>query len=233
MGAGVPVKVRKINAKLVLQLRNQGLLRRAIESAQGMFRHGIQAVREGEVVLNDGYREMAVHYSAAVLPGRVRAPKDQAGVDGVLHPLFAEGLAPASRPRCLRGCDHGPDHPQHDPGRDGHLQHEGAHGSCQRVIRDGKRQWCRAMSSLVLSRTIGGAQSLKYSLPQLALNTLFHNAVRLPFNYYVRVFSNAYSVDPSFNGRIVEVTADLDIDRVTHGGSSSAPMSWPGPCAWC
>ena len=32
--------------------------------------------REGEVVLNDAYRELAGHYSAAVLPGRVRHPKD-------------------------------------------------------------------------------------------------------------------------------------------------------------
>ena len=31
---------------------------------------------EGEVVLNDAYRELAAHYSAAVLPGRVRKPKD-------------------------------------------------------------------------------------------------------------------------------------------------------------
>ena len=33
--------------------------------------------REGEVILNDAYREMAAHYSAAVLPGRVRHPKDK------------------------------------------------------------------------------------------------------------------------------------------------------------
>lgn len=32
--------------------------------------------REGEIVLNDAYREMAAHYRAAVLPGRIRAPKD-------------------------------------------------------------------------------------------------------------------------------------------------------------
>ena len=32
--------------------------------------------REGEIVLNDAYRELAAHYSAAVLPGRVRKPKD-------------------------------------------------------------------------------------------------------------------------------------------------------------
>ena len=36
--------------------------------------------REGEVVLNDAYREIAAHYSAAVLPGRVRRPKDKASV---------------------------------------------------------------------------------------------------------------------------------------------------------
>lgn len=36
----------------------------------------IKHPREGEVVLNDAYREMAAHYSAAVLPGRVKHPKD-------------------------------------------------------------------------------------------------------------------------------------------------------------
>ena len=36
----------------------------------------IKHPREGEIVLNDAYREMAAHYSAAVLPGRPRAPKD-------------------------------------------------------------------------------------------------------------------------------------------------------------
>ncbi|MBP2215982.1 IS21 family transposase [Arthrobacter sp. CAN_C5] len=40
--------------------------------------------KEGEVVLNDAYREMAAHYSAAVLPGRVRAPKDKASVENTV-----------------------------------------------------------------------------------------------------------------------------------------------------
>lgn len=40
--------------------------------------------REGEVVLNDAYREMAAHYSAAVLPGRVRKPKDKASVENTV-----------------------------------------------------------------------------------------------------------------------------------------------------
>lgn len=39
---------------------------------------------EGEVVLNDAYRELAGHYSAAVLPGRVRKPKDKASVENTV-----------------------------------------------------------------------------------------------------------------------------------------------------
>ncbi|WP_454149472.1 IS21 family transposase [Microbacterium lacticum] len=39
---------------------------------------------EGEVVLNDAYRELAAHYSAAVLPGRPRKPKDKASVEGTV-----------------------------------------------------------------------------------------------------------------------------------------------------
>ncbi|RFA11749.1 IS21 family transposase, partial [Subtercola boreus] len=44
----------------------------------------IKHPREGEVVLNDAYRELAAHYSAAVLPGRVRRPKDKASVENTV-----------------------------------------------------------------------------------------------------------------------------------------------------
>lgn len=39
---------------------------------------------EGEIVLNDAYREMAAHYSAAVLPGRVKKPKDKPSVENTV-----------------------------------------------------------------------------------------------------------------------------------------------------
>lgn len=39
---------------------------------------------EGEVVLNDAYREMAAHYSAAVIPARVRSPKDKPSAEGAV-----------------------------------------------------------------------------------------------------------------------------------------------------
>lgn len=44
----------------------------------------IKHPREGEIVLNDAYRQMAAHYSAAVLPGRVRRPKDKASVENTV-----------------------------------------------------------------------------------------------------------------------------------------------------
>lgn len=44
----------------------------------------IKHPRDGEVVLNDAYREMAAHYSAAVLPGRIRKPKDKASVENTV-----------------------------------------------------------------------------------------------------------------------------------------------------
>ncbi|MGP9504386.1 IS21 family transposase [Specibacter sp. AOP5-B1-6] len=44
----------------------------------------IKHPREGEVILNDAYRELAAHYSAAVLPGRPRRPKDKASVENTV-----------------------------------------------------------------------------------------------------------------------------------------------------
>lgn len=44
----------------------------------------IKHPREGEIVLNDAYREMAAHYSAAVLPGRIRRPKDKSGAENTV-----------------------------------------------------------------------------------------------------------------------------------------------------
>ncbi|RFA13833.1 IS21 family transposase, partial [Subtercola boreus] len=42
---------------------------------------------------------------------------------------------------------------------------------------------------------------------------------RLPRDYYVRAFTNDYSVSPGMIGRIVDVTADLHQVTVTHDGT--------------
>lgn len=44
----------------------------------------IKHPREGEVVLNDAYRELVAHYSAAVLPSRPRKPKDKPSVENTV-----------------------------------------------------------------------------------------------------------------------------------------------------
>ena len=48
---------------------------------------------EGEVVLNDAYRELAAHYSAAVLPGRVKKPKDKASVENTVGNIATAVIA--------------------------------------------------------------------------------------------------------------------------------------------
>lgn len=55
-------------------------------------------------------------------------------------------------------------------------------------------------------------------LPPVAPEVVFRNSVRLPRDYYVRAFSNDYSVDPTMIGRLVEVTASLDTVTVHHDG---------------
>lgn len=40
--------------------------------------------REGEITLNDAYRQLAAHYSAAVLPTRIKSPKDKASVENTV-----------------------------------------------------------------------------------------------------------------------------------------------------
>ena len=55
-------------------------------------------------------------------------------------------------------------------------------------------------------------------LPPVAPDVMFRNSVRLPRDYYVRVFSNDYSVDPAMIGRVVDVSASLDTISVHHDG---------------
>lgn len=51
--------VRKIKAKLVLQLRNQSLSRRAIESAHKISRHSIPAVLDAAELAGLGWDDVA------------------------------------------------------------------------------------------------------------------------------------------------------------------------------
>jgi transposase len=56
------------------------------------------------------------------------------------------------------------------------------------------------------------------ALPPVPLHLGWRNRVRLGRDYYVRLDTNDYSVDPSAIGRLVDVTADLDRVRVRADG---------------
>ena len=56
------------------------------------------------------------------------------------------------------------------------------------------------------------------ALPPVLLHLGWRNQVRLPRDYYVRLDTNDYSVDPQMIGRLVDVSADLDRVRVRADG---------------
>ncbi|HEY6424296.1 MAG TPA: IS21 family transposase [Pseudonocardiaceae bacterium] len=75
-------------------------------------------------------------------------------------------------------------------------------------------------------RTIGAApvdrleadRAAMLALPPLVLHLGWRNRVRLGRDYYVRLDTNDYSVDPSAIGRVVEVSGDLERVKVRADG---------------
>ncbi len=65
-------------------------------------------------------------------------------------------------------------------------------------------------------------------LPPIPLHLGWRNRIRLGRDYYVRIDTNDYSVDPRAIGRIVDVTADLERVRVRLDGRIIAdhPRAW-------
>lgn len=49
--------------------------------------------KEGEIVLNEAYREAVAHYSCAILPGRVRKPKDKPSVENTVGNIATAVIA--------------------------------------------------------------------------------------------------------------------------------------------
>ncbi len=75
---------------------------------------------------------------------------------------------------------------------------------------------------------IGLDRGAMLALPPVAPTTGIHTQVRLPRDYYVRVGSNDYCVDPAVIARMVNVHADLDTVTVTCDGRLVAthPRCW-------
>ena len=85
-------------------------------------------------------------------------------------------------------------------------------------------------------RTIGAApvdrlgvdRAAMLALPPIPLHLGWRNRIRLGRDYYVRLDTNDYSVDPSVIGRLVDVTADLERVKVRANGRIVAdhPRVW-------
>jgi hypothetical protein len=85
-------------------------------------------------------------------------------------------------------------------------------------------------------RTIGAApidrldadRAAMLALPPVVLHLGWRNRVRLGRDYYVRLDTNDYSVDPNMIGRLVDVSADLDRVKVRADGRVIAdhPRTW-------
>lgn len=65
-------------------------------------------------------------------------------------------------------------------------------------------------------------------LPPIPLHLGWRNRIRLGRDYYVRLDTCDYSVDPSLIGRLVDVTADLERVRVRADGRviTEHPRLW-------
>jgi transposase len=83
------------------------------------------------------------------------------------------------------------------------------------------RRWRRAMGCAPADR-IGADKAAMLPLPPVAPAGGWRASLRLPRDYYIRLDSNDYSVDPAVIGRRIEVVADLDRVRAFCGGKLAA-----------
>jgi transposase len=83
------------------------------------------------------------------------------------------------------------------------------------------RRWRRAMGCAPADR-ITADKAAMLPLPPVGPATGWRASLRLPRDYYVRLDSNDYSVDPAVIGRRIEVIAGLERVRAFCGGKMAA-----------
>jgi transposase len=83
------------------------------------------------------------------------------------------------------------------------------------------RRWRRAMGCAPIDR-LAADKAAMLPLPPVAPATGWRMSLRLPRDYYVRLDSNDYSVDPAVIGRRIEVVAGLERVRAFCGGKLAA-----------
>ena len=111
----------------------------------------------------------------------------------------------------------------------------GRHFTCPADFNDQFTDWLATANARVV-RTLKASpvdllaadKDAMLALPPAVLHLGWRNHVRLGRDYYVRVDTNDYSVDPAAIGARVDVSADLDVVRVRHAGRLVAehPRRW-------
>ena len=160
----------------------------------------IKHPREGEIVLNDAYRGMAEHYSAAVLPGRVRKPKDKPSAENtVWHATMA--LVGAMRDREFGSLDE---------------------------LRAAIRAWLAEYNSRAFQKRDGSRSSVFESEEKpllIALPPMPYEVAdwvygrRVQANSHVAYARNWYSVPYAYIGSTVDLRIGASMFEVWHGNT--------------
>ncbi len=158
----------------------------------------IKHPREGEIVLNDAYRGIAEHYSAAVLPGRVRKPKDKPSAENtVWHVTMA--LVGAMRDHEFGSLDE---------------------------LRAAIRAWLAEYNSRAFQKRDGSRSSVFESEEKPLLITLplmpyevadWVYGRRVQANSHVAYARNWYSVPYAYIGSTVDLRIGASMLEVWHG----------------
>lgn len=147
--------------------------------------------REGEVVLNERYRALADHYSTAVLPGRVRRPRDKASVENtVWHATTA--LVGAMRDRTFHSLQE---------------------------LREAVRGWLASYNAAPFQKREGSRRAVFDEMEKPLLTPLpavrfevaeWSYARKVQANCHVAYRNNWYSAPYAYVGRTVDVRVGAD-----------------------
>ncbi|MCL2549183.1 MAG: IS21 family transposase [Symbiobacteriaceae bacterium] len=149
---------------------------------------GVTKNTRDELVINRTYQEMAEHYQTAVIPTRIKAPKDKAAVENAVGSVTSFILASLRNERFFS------------------LHELNAHIKERLNALNHK-----AFQKKEGSRATGFAEERQYliQLPSVPFEIAEWKVATVQFNYHVSVASQFYSVPFDYIGRKVDV-------RVTH-----------------
>lgn len=163
---------------------------------------GVTRADRYEPDINTAYAELASHYRCAILPARVRRPRDKAKVEaGVLH-AYRMVLAPLRNRTFFSLAE----------------------------LNEAIRELLVVLNARPFKKLPGSRRSvfdeheaaLLAPLPAHPFRYRTHRSAKVHIDYHVEVFSHRYSVPHALVGRSVEVLFDERTVEIYHGGQRVA-----------